>query len=108
MKISIFAGVALALAASTGAFAAENAVQVRAATAGLNLSQDQDARVMLRRLDNAATEACGASRFSFPDARRAVQRSECHRSAMTAAVQSLSAPRVTSLYRADVQTFASR
>lgn len=106
MKIAIAAGVALALAASTAAFA--DPVQVRTSTAGLDVHSDGGARAMLRRLDNATLSACGVSKFSLSEVKRSTRATECYKDAMGGAVQSLAAPKVTALYRGDIQTLAAR
>jgi len=65
---------------------------------GLNPNSPRDAAILLQRIDNAATEACGAPVGSLREYRWAVRQSACHQAAMSRAVSALNAPAVTSLY----------
>lgn len=107
MKSLMIAGALLALSAGA-ALAADAVPQVRVTAAGLHLSQSADAQAMLGRLDEAALNACGASKFSFAQVRSATRAGDCYRSAMSNAVTSLGAPMVTNLYRNDVRSYAAR
>ncbi|MBS0362862.1 MAG: UrcA family protein [Proteobacteria bacterium] len=64
----------------------------------LDLSSPAGSAAMLRRISQAAQEACGASSFSFQDYRWATKRSGCYRQSMDRAVADLNAPTVTRLY----------
>lgn len=53
------------------------------------------AKRLFGRIEEAALEVCGASRFSFPDVRRAVRRSDCWRQSVSTAVAELHDPGLT-------------
>lgn len=103
MKNILICAMAMAFAAPAAGFAATGsddattAVQVR--YHDLNLSNSHDAAIMLKRLDTAALEVCGASSFSLPDYRDAVRRSSCYEKATSRAVASIAAPTVSALYQ---------
>lgn len=103
MKTLIVAS-ALALLGVSAASAAD----VRVSARGLNLGASADAQTMIKRLDSAAMEACGASRFSLAEVRRATRNGECYKVAMDGAVTTLGAPVVSNLYRNDSRAFAAR
>ncbi|OJU12000.1 MAG: hypothetical protein BGN86_13720 [Caulobacterales bacterium 68-7] len=107
MKSLMIAGALLAMSAGA-AFAADAAPQVRVTAAGLNLGQSADAQAMLGRLDEAALNACGASKFSFSQVRDATRAGDCYKAAMSNAVTSLGSPVVTNLYRNDARSYAAR
>ena len=108
MKSLMIAGALLAMSAGA-ALAADAAPQMRVTSAGLNLSQSADAQAMLGRIEEAALNACGASKFSFAQVREATRAGDCYKSAMSNAVSSLGAPVVTSLYQAaTARTYAAR
>ena len=101
MKPLLGCAVAFLIAApaiSSAAPTANGSAAVKVAYGDLNLSSPGDAAVLLQRIDNAATRACGASRDSLSEYRWAVRRSACHESGMERAVSALDAPTVTSLY----------
>jgi UrcA family protein len=81
---------------------------VRVSARGLNLGASADAQTMIKRLDNAAMQACGASRFSLSEVRRATRGGDCYKAAMDSAVTTLGAPVVSSLYHNDSRAFAAR
>ncbi|ODT85726.1 UrcA family protein [Phenylobacterium sp. SCN 70-31] len=104
--MKLFAIAAVAALMATPALAGTS-VAVR--TGGLNLSDSQDAAVMLRRLDIAAAQACGAERGSVRDVQVAVRRSACYADAMDTALVKLNAPAVDALHRdRDAQVAALR
>ncbi len=70
---------------------------VSVSSAGLHLNSPRDSEIMLQRLHDAALEACGASVFSVPDYKWAVERSRCFKSSLDRAVAELDAPPVTRL-----------
>lgn len=107
MKTLMIASALLAMSAGA-ALAGEGVSQVRVTAAGLDLSHSAGAQQMLKRLDVAAMNACGASKFSFPEVRQATRDGVCYKAAMDGAVNALGAPTVTSLYRDDSRTFAAR
>lgn len=74
---------------------ADDVAIARAPYSDLDLSRSDDAKIMARRLDRAALEACGASRSSFRDYRAAVQRSDCYKDGVRRALGDLNAPAVT-------------
>lgn len=100
-----FAACALALAiAAPVAAQATPAEQLTTSVAvsqrGLDLTRRHDARVMLRRLDQAALSVCGASHFSVREYQEAVRRTSCYQDGMGQALADVNAPLVTSLYAA--------
>jgi UrcA family protein len=80
------------------AFAITDPEAVHVTTRGLDLSQPHDAAVMLKRISQAALQACGASDFSFPDYRRSVLNSACYHAGVDHAVRQLDAPGLNALY----------
>ena len=107
MKILMIASAVLAMSAGA-ALAADGAAQVRVTSSGLDLTQGAGAKAMLRRLDNAALSACGASKFSVAEMRRATRSGDCYKGAMDSAVSTLGAPAVTGLYNTDARAYAAR
>ena len=97
MILAVSCALATAMAAPA-AMASDSPLVVRVAYSDLNLSSQHDSAVLLRRLHEAALEACGASDFSVPDYRRSVERSACYRESMDRAVASVGAPAVSQLY----------
>jgi UrcA family protein len=93
---------ALTLAAPTAGYAQpapdSDGAAVGVAYDDLNPNSPHDAAILLHRIDDAATEACGATSGSLREYRWAVRRSVCHQAAMNRAVSALNAPAVTSLY----------
>ncbi|MCR5878715.1 UrcA family protein [Phenylobacterium sp. J367] len=102
MKSLMIAALALTMAAP--AVAAERSV----ATADLTLSRPADAQRVLRRLDQAALEVCGASVNSVTETRRAARASDCYAQAMDAGVAAVNSPTVSDLYRERGRTYAAR
>lgn len=103
------AALALAIPAAGQAAAArdDQPVSVKVRYGDLNLTQTHDAAVMLRRLDNAALESCGASKFSLREYRAAVRDSACYHDSMNRALADLGSPTVNALYRERPVTVAS-
>ena len=94
--LPVLAVLALAAPATAGTTGVGTVTtQVAASTAGLDLGRSADAALMAGRLDRAAVQACGASRFSARDYRQAVRQSACYRDAMGDAVAALNAPQVS-------------
>lgn len=82
----------LLLASASFAVAAQvetETVSIPVSKAKLNLNNPQDAQRMMRRINVAALQACGADAHSFPDVKRAVAASPCHRDAVAGAVTQL-------------------
>ena len=65
----------------------------------LDLNRPADAALMMRRIDRAALEACGASVNSVRDMRRAVRESACFRETLDRTVSALNAPALTALHQ---------
>ena len=97
MILAVSCALATAMAAPA-AMASDSPAVVRVAYGDLNLSSPHDSAVMLRRLHEAALEACGASSFSVPDYRRAIEHTACYRDSMDRAVSAVGAPTVSQLY----------
>lgn len=91
--------------AAPAAVASDRQDAVRVVYRDLDLTSPRDSAVLLRRLRAAALTACGASDFSVPDYRRAVEHSACYRDSMDRAVAAVGAPSVTEIYNG--RTFAA-
>ena len=102
MKTLTACALALALTTPLAAHAASAGDQAPTATvrySDLNLTRSADAAVMLKRLDRAASSACGVSQFSLREVRVAVRQSDCYRDGMNQAVASLNSPTVTAIFK---------
>jgi UrcA family protein len=75
----------------------DTATQVQVRYGDLDLSSASGAAVMLQRIDDAATEACGAPWGSLREYRLSVQRSACHRESMERAVAAVESPALSAL-----------
>ncbi|MBO9710458.1 MAG: UrcA family protein [Caulobacter sp.] len=86
MKTMIASAAALLLLAGAGvataASAADETVSIAVPRAGLDLNNPHDARTMMKRIDTAALEACGAYPQSALGVKRAIASSTCHRDAV--------------------------
>ena len=93
MKILVASTAALLLLAGASFAAAAPAdtetVSIPVSKAKLDLNNPQDAQVLMRRINTAALQACGADAHSFADVKRAVAASPCHRDAVAGAVSQL-------------------
>ena len=74
------------------ALAAQQTTTVAVPYGDLDLGNRSDSAELMARLQRAALEACGASEFSVPDYRRAVEHSACYRHSVDRAVQAIRAP----------------
>ena len=94
MKTLVASAVAvLVLAVAPFAVAAPvgtETVSIPVSKTKLDLNNPRDAQVMMRRINTAALEACGADAHSFSEVKRAVAASPCHRDAVAGAVAQLS------------------
>ncbi len=92
MKFALVSGLAaLALAAPATASTGQVTTRIAVPTTGLDLNRPADAKLMARRLDQAAIRVCGASDFSARQHQAAVRQSACYRDAMSQATASLKA-----------------
>jgi UrcA family protein len=93
MKTLVASTAALIILASASFAAAAQAdtetVNIPVSKAKLDLANPEDAQRMMRRIDVAALQACGADARSFPEVKRAVAASPCHRDAVAGAVTQL-------------------
>jgi UrcA family protein len=64
----------------------------------LHPQSDEDAKVLLYRVKNAAAEACGAFDFSMAEYGRAVRRSPCWRQSVWDAVTRIDSPILSEVY----------
>ena len=104
MRQSLFIALAFALAAAGATHAAplsDTQTSVKVSDYGLDLSRPDDASQMLRRLDVAAMEACGADTSSLREYRLVVRQSSCHAASLDRAVAELNEPGVTAVYDRD-------
>jgi len=85
LAVLVLAAAPLAVAAPAGV----ETVSVPVSKSRLDLNNPRDARVLMRRIDTAALQACGADTHSFVEVKRAVAASACHRDAVAGAVSQL-------------------
>src|SRR5690348_14254127 len=83
--VLVLAAAPLAVAGPAGV----ETVSVPESKSRLDLNNPRDARVLMRRIDTAALQACGADTHSFVEVKRAVAASACHRDAVAGAVSQL-------------------
>ncbi|WP_165186808.1 UrcA family protein [Caulobacter soli] len=81
----LLAGASFAVAAP----ADTETVSIPVSKAKLDVNNPQDAQVLMRRINTAALQACGADSHSFTEVKRAVAASACHRDAVAGAVTQL-------------------
>lgn len=105
MQRILLGAIALALVTPSMA-AAREAVAVRVGDLALN--RPADAERLLRRLDRAALDVCGASHVSVRELQRAVRASDCYAQAMDEAVNAVGGPRRSELLRARSPAYAAR
>ncbi|HLZ83640.1 MAG TPA: UrcA family protein [Caulobacteraceae bacterium] len=99
MKTPILFALALAAAAPVAMPAhADRPTAVEVRFNDLDLNRPSDAVVMLGRLDQAALQACGASRFSLREYQQSIRWSRCYADGMGRAVSELNAPALTAAY----------
>lgn len=88
----------LLLAGASSALAAQaetETVSIPVSKAKLDLKNPQDAQRMMRLINVAALQACGADAHSFPYVKQAVAASPCHRDAVAGAVSQLNSPQAS-------------
>ncbi len=90
MKVIAISALALAIASPA---AAGSTTGVR--LGDLDLGKPADAAIVAQRIDRAAADVCGASRFSAREVQTAVRRSACYRETLERALSSLNAPAVS-------------
>ena len=81
----VLAGASFAVAAQ----ADTETVSIPVSKAKLDLNNPQDAQVLMRRINTAALQACGADAHSLTYVKNAVAASPCHRDAVAGAVSQL-------------------
>jgi UrcA family protein len=64
----------------------------------LHPKSEDEARILLDRVEKAAAEACGAFKFSVADYSRAVRRSACWEKSVSDAVVRIDSPVLSELY----------
>jgi UrcA family protein len=108
MNYLAISAVALSLAAPVfghaSALSNQQPASVRLRYHAESLETSKAAADMLRRIDGAALEACGASDFSLKMYRDTVQASACYRKGVSQAVAELNVPTVTQLYNGQAET----
>jgi UrcA family protein len=105
MKTILLGALALALALPAAASAGQ---MVAVRTDDLSLSRPADAQRLLRRLDRAALDVCGASIVSVREMQAATRASDCYAQAMAQAVAQVGSPTVSDLYRERGRSYATR
>jgi UrcA family protein len=99
MKTLVAATAALLLlTGASSAFAAPAGTEtasVYVSKAKLDLNNPGDAQRMMRRIDAAALQVCGADYHSIAYIKRAVASSACHRNAVAGAVAQLNSPQAS-------------
>jgi UrcA family protein len=102
MKSLGIAALALVVAAGGASYAASSdesaAIPVKVVYGDLDLAKAHDVARLLRRIDSAATEACGAWVSSNPIDVEVAHDSDCHRAAVRRAVAQIDAPALSALY----------
>ena len=114
MKRLIFCALTLALAGPALAQADSNlnadgrpaALTVR--HNDLDLSTSRGAKIMIHRLDEAASAVCGGTSFSAREYKQALHSTPCYQDSMNRAVASLGSPTVNALYREHTLSVASK
>jgi UrcA family protein len=94
-KSAAVAMVLALLSAAAGAQSVQTSVRL---TGQLHPQSAEDARILLDRVEMAASEACGAFRFSVADYSRAVRRSSCWEKSVSDAVARIDSPVLSELY----------
>ena len=94
-KIAGIAILALLPVANAGAQTVTSSVRL---AGDLHPQSEDEARVLLGRVENAAAEVCGASRFSVVEYSRAVRHSSCWQQAVSGAVAQIGNPILSDLY----------
>ncbi|MBV9509804.1 MAG: UrcA family protein [Caulobacteraceae bacterium] len=103
MRIALICALALSAAAPAGVFAAGldddagPAVTVR--YGDLDLNRTHDAKVLLERITDASTQACGATIHSDPLQWSTVWRSPCRFETEAKTVAAVNAPTLNAVYR---------
>jgi UrcA family protein len=77
---------------AAGAQAAPRETHVLVPTAGFDLTNARDAKVLLGRLEQASLQACGQGSASGMIAQATIKRSDCYRGALGSAVAAAKAP----------------
>lgn len=96
-----FAAAAIALTATTTAFAAPDAPTLQVSYADLNLRDAHDAQTMLHRIRKAAVSVCAAVPGSSGTEFAAMEQFDaCYRTTVKGAVVTLASPAVTQAYSA--------
>jgi len=88
------------LAAPAGAQTVTSSVRL---VGSLHPQSEQEARILLERVKMAATEACGASKFSVVEYSRAVRRSPCWQQSVSEAVAHIASPILSDVYGRETQ-----
>ena len=110
MKIALFCALALTTTvpalAQAAAIGDEAAPSITVRYGDLNLSRQQDAKVLLARIDDAAMESCGATAFSDPLEYTVVRRSTCYADTIARAVSKIDAPALSAIFEREHQPTA--
>jgi len=69
----------------------------------LHPQSEDEARILLDRVKMAATEACGASKFSVVGYSRAIRRSPCWQQSVSEAVAHIANPVLSDVYSREAQ-----
>jgi len=106
----LVAGLVLAVPLSSFAEPAVNPdglpVAVKVAHQDLDLTTPKGARLMIRRMEQAVADVCGAGSFSAREQKQAV-RGACRQDSMNRALASLGAPLVNAMYYGQPAAVAS-
>jgi len=101
MRQRLICALALGLAipgASLASATSEDHASVSVRYSDSDLAGPKAAADLLRRIDGAAMEACGAPEASLREYRWAVEKSACYNVGVSRAVADLNVPEVTALY----------
>jgi UrcA family protein len=94
----IVAAILLAIPAN-----AQTATSSLRLTGDLHPQSEHEARILLDRVENAATEVCGASRYSVVEYSRAIRHSSCWRQSVSDAVAHIANPLLSNVYAGEAK-----
>lgn len=97
VRFKIFAGLMTMTLMGIPA-AAQTATSSVRLTGALHPQSEAEARILLDRVKMAASQVCGASKFSVVDYSRAVRRSPCWQHSVSEAVAHIASPPLSDIY----------
>lgn len=95
LLLPVLASVVPAVTSAARAQTAPSSVRL---AGSLHPKSEEEARILLERVKMAATEVCGASKFSVVEYSRAVRRSPCWQQSVSDAVAHIASPILSDVY----------